>query len=101
LCFNFYLRKSIKKANNSGGILGGISTVGDICFRVAFKPVPSIGKLRQTVDFQGNPCIIQINGRHDGCLVPRALPIVESMAALVLMDMLLEHRQFRLTSSNI
>ncbi|MDR1544324.1 MAG: chorismate synthase [Prevotellaceae bacterium] len=74
------------KTNRCGGILGGISTGGDIFFRVAFKPVSSIGKIQQSVDLQGNTRQYQIKGRHDVCIVPRAVPIVEAMAALVLID---------------
>jgi chorismate synthase len=74
------------KTNNCGGILGGISTGSDIYLRVAFKPASSIGLLQQTVDLQGNPQTYKITGRHDVCFVPRSLPIVEAMAALVILD---------------
>jgi len=70
--------------NRSGGILGGISTGQDIVFRVAFKPIASISKPQQTVDKSGNPIELVNHGRHDVCCVPRALPVVEAMAALVL-----------------
>ncbi len=72
--------------NHSGGIQGGISNGEPIYFRVAFKPVATIGKDQATVDFQGRPVVLTAKGRHDPCVVPRAVPIVESMAALVLMD---------------
>jgi chorismate synthase len=72
--------------NHSGGILGGISTGQDIVFRVVFKPISSISKLQKTVDKQGNPVELINHGRHDVCCVPRAVPIVEAMAALVIAD---------------
>ncbi len=72
--------------NNSGGIQGGISNGEDIFFRVAFKPVATIMKPQQTVDKSGNETLLLPGGRHDVCVVPRAVPIVEAMAALVLAD---------------
>lgn len=77
------------RSNNSGGVQGGISNSEDIYFRVAFKPVATIGLPQETVDFDGNSTILAAKGRHDPCVVPRAVPIVESMAALVLMDLAL------------
>jgi len=74
--------------NRSGGILGGISTGQDIVFRVAFKPIASISKPQQTVDKSGNPIELINQGRHDVCCVPRALPVVEAMTAMVLVDFL-------------
>jgi chorismate synthase len=73
-------------SNNSGGIQGGISNGEPIIFRVAFKPTATIGISQETVDFDGNPVTLKAKGRHDPCVVPRAIPIVESMAALVLAD---------------
>jgi len=72
--------------NYSGGVQGGISNGEPIVFRVAFKPVATIGREQATVDFDGNPAILAAKGRHDPCVVPRAVPIVEAMAALVLAD---------------
>jgi len=72
--------------NHAGGILGGISSGEPILFRTAFKPVATIGKSQQTADFDGNPAVLEAKGRHDPCVVPRAVPIVETMAALVLVD---------------
>ena len=74
------------KTNHSGGIQGGISNGQPIWFQVAFKPVASILKSQETLDLKGNTQSLQIQGRHDPCVVPRAVPIVESMAALVLID---------------
>lgn len=75
--------------NNSGGIQGGISNGQDIYFRVAFKPVATLLKEQQTVDLEGNPTTFTARGRHDPCVLPRAVPIVEAMAAITLLDQLL------------
>lgn len=75
--------------NNAGGILGGISSGTDIYFKVAFKPTPSISIEQQTIDKFGKKTVINIDGRHDPCVVPRAIPIIEAMAALVIADFLL------------
>jgi chorismate synthase len=72
--------------NRSGGIQGGISNGEPIYFRVAFKPVATIGQDQPTADFDGRPAVLAAKGRHDPCVVPRAVPIVEAMTALVLMD---------------
>jgi len=77
------------QTNRSGGIQGGISNGMDIYFRVAFKPVATILQAYQTIDREGNKVMAQGKGRHDPCVVPRAVPIVEAMAALVLADNLL------------
>lgn len=78
--------------NHAGGILGGISSGEPIIFRTAFKPVATIGKSQQTADFDGNPVELAAKGRHDPCVVPRAVPIVEGMTALVLLDMALRQK---------
>ena len=76
-------------SNHSGGVQGGISNGEPLVFRVAFKPVATIGLPQATVDFSGQPVILAARGRHDPCVVPRAVPIVEAMAALVLADLAL------------
>jgi chorismate synthase len=75
--------------NRSGGVQGGITNGEPIVFRVAFKPPATIGQAQETVDFGGAPVTLKARGRHDPCVVPRAVPIVESMAALVLADLAL------------
>ncbi|MDR2548803.1 MAG: chorismate synthase [Desulfobulbus sp.] len=80
------------RTNFSGGVQGGISNGEPIVFRVAFKPVATIGQDQETVDFNGEPVTLAAKGRHDPCVVPRAVPIVESMAALVLADLALRQR---------
>ncbi len=77
------------KTNHSGGIQGGISNGEDIYFNVAFKPVATIMQDQQSVNKEGNEVMVSGKGRHDPCVVPRAVPIVEAMAALVLADFLL------------
>ena len=77
------------KTNHSGGIQGGISNGMDIYFRVAFKPVATIMQTQETLDSRGNIAPSQGKGRHDPCVVPRAVPIVEAMAALVIADFFL------------
>ena len=80
------------RTNHSGGVQGGISNGGPIVFRVAFKPVATIGQEQETVDFDGNAVVLAAKGRHDPCVVPRAVPIVEAMTALVLIDLALMQR---------
>ena len=77
------------KTNNSGGIQGGISNGQDIYFRVLFKPVATISKKQETLDKQLNKIELEARGRHDPCVLPRAVPIVEAMAALTLVDLYL------------
>ena len=86
----------LTKTNFSGGIQGGISNGADIYFNVGFKPVATIMKDQPSVDLEGNPVIIKGKGRHDVCVVPRAVPIVEAMAALVLADHLLLNKTARM-----
>lgn len=77
------------RTNYSGGIQGGISNGMDIVFRVAFKPTATIGKEQQTISKEGDAVDLEAAGRHDPCVVPRAVPIVETLAALVIGDFLL------------
>lgn len=78
--------------NNAGGTLGGISTGEHIYFRVAFKPVATIGKEQITINKHKEVVKLEAHGRHDPCVVPRAVPIVDAMAALVIMDHYLRHK---------
>lgn len=77
------------KTNNSGGIQGGISNGAPIYFRVAFKPPATIGQAQNTAMYDSTAGVLEAKGRHDPCVVPRAVPIVEAMAALVIMDALM------------
>ena len=72
-----------------GGTLGGISTGETFNFKVAFKPVSTIGKVQKTHNFDGEEILLEGKGRHDPCVLPRAPPIVDNMAAVVIMDLLL------------
>lgn len=83
------------RSNLSGGIQGGISNGMDIYFRVAFKPVATIMQKQETIDNQGNIIEMQGKGRHDPCVVPRAVPIVEAMAAIVLADFYLMNKTYK------
>lgn len=77
------------KTNNSGGIQGGISNGASIYFRVAFKPPATIGQAQNTTTYGLEEGVLEAKGRHDPCVVPRAVPIVEAMSALVVMDALM------------
>ena len=79
------------ESNNAGGILGGISTGAPIMWRMAVKPTPSIGREQQTVDMDAMENVeLSVHGRHDPCIVPRAVPVAEAAAALAIWDALLE-----------
>jgi chorismate synthase len=73
--------------NHSGGIQGGITNGNDVVFRVAFKPISSLAKPQQTVNRAGELCEIAIEGRHDVCALPRAVVLVEALAAMVTLDL--------------
>lgn len=88
---------SVFCTNNAGGILGGISNGNEIVFRVAVKPVPSISLEQKTIGTDGKDCTIQIKGRHDICLCPRIVPVVEAMASIVLADLALQNRASRIS----
>ena len=77
------------RTNNSGGIQGGISNGQDIYFRVAFKPVATILTEQETIDKEGRPTTFTAQGRHDPCVLPRAVPVVEAMAAMTILDHIL------------
>jgi len=79
-------------SNRSGGVQGGITNGEDIVFRVAMKPTATVRKPQRTVTRSGEETTVEVHGRHDPCVVPRAVPIVEAMAALVLADHFLRHR---------
>ena len=94
----FYSEDGIirKKTNHAGGILGGMSDGTEIFFRAAFKPTPSIASEQETVTRDGENTVIKIHGRHDPIIVPRAVVVVESMAAVVLLDLLLANISSRM-----
>ncbi len=81
--------RAVKMTNHAGGILGGISDGSEIFFRAAVKPTPSIAKAQQTIMRDGSPTTVNIRGRHDPVIVPRAVVVIEAMAALTLADALL------------
>ena len=87
--------------NHAGGILGGISNGNEIVFRVAVKPVPSISQMQKTIDKNGNECDIEIKGRHDICLCPRIIPVVEAMAAIVIADLALQNCTAKITTDTL
>ena len=88
--------KIVTQTNNCGGILGGITDGMPLIFRAAFKPTPSIAQAQKSVHLSTlEECTLEVRGRHDPCIVPRAVPVVESAAAIVLMDMLLADGFFR------
>ena len=84
------------RTNHAGGIAGGISTGMPIVFRAAFKPTPSIAQPQETIRFTGGtaPALLEIKGRHDPCIVPRAVPVVEAAAAIAILDAILEGKQW-------
>lgn len=84
------------RTNRSGGIQGGISNGQDIYFRVAFKPVATVLMEQPTVDIHGNEMVLKARGRHDPCVLPRAVPVVEAMAAMTLLDYYLLDKASRL-----
>jgi len=84
------------KTNHSGGIQGGISNGQDIYFRVAFKPVATILTQQDTIDLEGNPTTLKAQGRHDPCVLPRAVPVVEAMAAMTILDHFLLNKTIKL-----
>lgn len=90
--------KPVKLTNHSGGVLGGMSDGSDIVFRAAVKPTPSISRCQKTVDIFGEEKEIEITGRHDPVIVPRAVVVVESMAALTIVDALFSNLSSKMDS---
>ncbi len=84
------------KSNHSGGIQGGISNGQDIYFRVAFKPVATLLRQQETIDIHGNATTLTARGRHDPCVLPRAVPVVEDMAAMTILDAYLSNKTIKL-----
>lgn len=80
------------KTNNAGGVIGGIASGQDIEFRIAFKPVSTIKKEQETLSRKGQKVTMKASGRHDPCVLPRAVPIVDAMACLVILDHYLRHK---------
>ncbi len=85
------------RTNNSGGVQGGISNGEDICFHAAFKPVSTIMKKQDTVNKNLEEISVNFSGRHDSCVVPRAVPIIESLTAIVILDFYLLHKTTKLS----
>ncbi|MCL2873643.1 MAG: chorismate synthase [Defluviitaleaceae bacterium] len=89
---SFYYDETVKKrTNNSGGVLGGISDGSDIVFRAAIKPVPSIEIEQETINNKNESVKISVEGRHDVTAVPRIIPVIEAMAAIVIVDYMLQN----------
>jgi chorismate synthase len=84
------------KTNHAGGVLGGLSNGADLFFTVAFKPVSSIMQSQKTINRRGEEAELLVQGRHDICIGPRAVPVVEAMCALVLADFMLLNRSARI-----
>jgi chorismate synthase len=93
---DLYNEDGTTKTNYSGGVQGGISNGMDIYFNVAFKPVATIMQHQETIDKKGEKVVMEGKGRHDPCVVPRAVPIVEAMAALVLADFSLRNNNAKI-----
>ena len=91
-----YDRGVIYHSNHSGGVLGGISNGQDIVCRVAIKPTPSIAKKQHTIDIDNDEVDISITGRHDPVIVPRVVVVVESMAAMTLIDLMMANVHSRM-----
>jgi len=88
-------KNPITKTNNSGGVQGGITNGSEIIFRVAFKPTATISSTQETVDNENNPVSLEAKGRHDPCVLPRAVPMVEAMSLLVIADHWLRDKSVR------
>ena len=93
--FVFSAGKVTTTTNNAGGILGGISNGEDIYFRVAFKSVSTINKEQTTLNLANEAVKLKAEGRHDPCVLPRAVPVVDAMAALVILDHYLRQNSYK------
>jgi chorismate synthase len=89
------------KTNNSGGIQGGISNGQDIYCRIAFKPVATLLREQTTVDTNGKETTLTAKGRHDPCVLPRAVPVVEAMAAMTILDAYLSNNAVKMQEKRI
>jgi chorismate synthase len=99
-CNDVFVMKNKKittQTNNAGGILGGISNGMDIVVKLVVKPTSSINKAQDTITQKGKKSQIRVEGRHDPCVAPRAVPIAEAMVALTLIDHLLRNKTSQLT----
>jgi chorismate synthase len=85
-------KNAVFGSNHAGGVLGGVTSGQNFYFRIALKPVSSIGQTQETCDFDGNKTNLTLTGRHDPCVLPRAVQIVESMAAITVMDFILRQK---------
>ena len=83
------------RTNHSGGVQGGVTNGQDVVFRVAFKPVATLLCEQPTIDIDGRPAIVKARGRHDPCVLPRAVPVVEAMAAMTALDFLLQQKRYQ------
>ena len=89
-CFCWRAGKIATETNHTGGVNGGITNGMPLAVRVAFRPTPSISREQETVNLEGGAVRLAIKGRHDPCIVPRAVPVVEAVAAAVVLDALLD-----------
>ncbi|MBT7088758.1 chorismate synthase, partial [bacterium] len=92
--FDQKTKEVVTRSNNAGGILGGISTGANINLRVAVKPTPSIALKQHTVNIEAKDVEVEVKGRHDACICPRIVPVVEAMLAIALLDYLLMYKAY-------
>ena len=94
--FELQNNKVVTRTNNAGGVLGGISNGADIFFSTAFKPIATLMKDQNSIDSNNTAVVVEGKGRHDPCVLPRAVPIVEGMTAIVILDHFLRNRTIQL-----